>query len=102
MDFLKLPLVVQVGDPKDFKPFVQTRMASHNRLTRSLKDVIFAASDFGTQVSIRFQFFKHAHLELLSNLNDRFDKCTCPYSMSSMITVKIKSRINSLHRVPSG
>ena len=74
MDFLKLPLVVQVGDPKDFKPFVQ--MVSHNRLTRSLKDVIFAASDFGTQVNIRFQFFKHAHLELLLNLNDRFDKCT--------------------------
>ena len=56
MDFLKLPLVVQVGDPKDFKPFVQIRMVSHNRLTRSLKDVIFAASDFGTQVNIRFQF----------------------------------------------
>ena len=56
MDFLKLPLVVQEGDPKDFEPFVQIRMVSHNRLTRSLKDVIFGASDFGTQVNIRFQF----------------------------------------------
>ena len=82
MDFLKLPLVVQAGDPKGpcAKHRIQSKLwATAFDFKKSLKDVIFAASDFGTQVNIRFQFNKHeqraVEMELFLNLNDRFDFC---------------------------